>query len=108
MALARTARQGRHHARGGRAEKGKSTLLVDLAARITRGHSFPGETETRQPGNVVMLIAEDDIAATVVPRLIAAGADLTRIYFLTATKDERGDIVPFHLSDDCERLRAQV
>ena len=86
-------------------ERGKSTILVDLAARVSRGHSFPGEAETREPANVVMLIAEDDIAATVVPRLIAADADLARIFFLSITRDERGDVVPFHLSDDCERLR---
>jgi putative DNA primase/helicase len=86
-------------------EKGKSTVVVDLGARVTRGHSFPGETATREPGNVVMLIAEDDIAATVVPRLIAAGADLKRVFFLSVTRDARGDVVPFHLSDDCERLR---
>jgi putative DNA primase/helicase len=89
----------------GGAEKGKSTILVDLAARVSRGHSFPGEHTTREPGNIVMMIAEDDLGATVVPRLMAAGADLTRIYFLSVTKDERGHIVPFHLSDDCERLR---
>jgi len=86
-------------------EQGKSTILVDLAARVTRGESFPGETETRSPANVVMLIAEDDIAATVVPRLIAAGADLSRVFFLHATRDERGEVVPFHLTDDCIRLR---
>ena len=86
-------------------ERGKSTILVDIAARVSRGHSFPGETETRDPANVVMLIAEDDVAATVVPRLIAAGADLSRVFFLSVTRDADGDIVPFHLSDDCERLR---
>ncbi|MES2360017.1 MAG: AAA family ATPase [Gemmatimonadota bacterium] len=88
-------------------EKGKSTILVDLAARVTTGESFPGEMETRQPGNVVMLIAEDDIQTTVVPRLIAAGADLGRVSFLGATKDEKGDVVPFQMSDDCERLRIE-
>ena len=86
-------------------EKGKSTILADLAARISCGHSFPGDTETREPANVVMLIAEDDIAATVVPRLIAAGADRQRVFFLGVTRDERWDAVPFHLSDDAGRLR---
>ena len=86
-------------------ERGKSTVLADVAARVTVGHSFPGETETRAPANVVMLIAEDDIGATVVPRLIAARANLNRVYFLSVTLDERGDVVPFHLSDDCARLR---
>lgn len=88
-------------------EKGKSTILVDLAARVSRGHSFPGEQATREPGNVVMMIAEDDLQTTVVPRLMAAGADLQRVFFLGATKDERGDVVPFHLSDDAARLRTK-
>lgn len=85
-------------------ERGKSTILIDLAARISRGHSFPCEREVREPGNVVMMIAEDDLAATVVPRLMAADADLDRIFFLGATKDEHGEVVPFHLSDDGARL----
>jgi hypothetical protein len=88
-------------------DMGKSTVLVDIAARVTRGHSMPGETTTRQPANVVMLIAEDDLGATVVPRLLAAGADLDRVFFLTAARDEHGRLVPFHMSDDCEKLRAQ-
>jgi putative DNA primase/helicase len=86
-------------------EKGKSTLLTDLSARVSKGQSFPGETDTREPRNVVMLVAEDDTSTTVVPRLTAAGADLNRIYFLGATKDEEGQIVPFHMSDDCDRAR---
>lgn len=86
-------------------EKGKSTLLCDLAARITKGESMPGETSGREPANVVMLVAEDALDVTVVPRLVAAGADLGRIDFLTVTRDEKGQIVPFHLSDDCDRLR---
>lgn len=88
-------------------DMGKSTVLVDVAARVTQGESMPGETTSRPPANVVMLIAEDDLGATVVPRLLAAGADLQRVFFLTAARDERGNLVPFHMSDDCERLRAK-
>ena len=91
----------------GAPEIGKSTLLLDLAARVTCGDSFPGETTTYEPGNVVMMIAEDDLATTVVPRLIAAGAALGRIHFLSVTKDEHNNPVPFHLSDDGERLLAK-
>jgi putative DNA primase/helicase len=89
-------------------ENGKSTVTGDLAARETRGHPFPGEHGSRPPGSVVMLIAEDDLSTTVVPRLRAAGADLTRVFFLTASKDEQGHLVPFHLSDDGDKLRWKV
>jgi len=30
-------------------ERGKSTILADLAARVSRGESFPGDTEARDP-----------------------------------------------------------
>src|SRR5438552_1964391 len=62
----------------GTPDKGKSTALADITARVTKGRPMPGEERTsRKPGNVVMLIAEDDLEITVVPRLIAAGADLS-------------------------------
>lgn len=88
-------------------EKGKSTILCDLAARESAGVAYPGEARGREPGSVVMLCAEDDPETVVVPRLIAAGADLARVHLLAATRDERGELVPFHLSDDWERLRSR-
>ncbi len=58
---------------------GKSTILLDLAARITKGLPMPGDTESNEPGNVVLLSAEDGLADTIRPRLDAAGADVTRV-----------------------------
>lgn len=56
---------------------GKSTLLYDLAARITTGRPMPDDTITEQ-GGVLILSAEDGIADTIRPRLEAAAADLSR------------------------------
>ena len=58
---------------------GKSTVVADLIARWTRGHSLPGETTGREPFGVVLLAAEDGIADTIRPRLEVAGADLARV-----------------------------
>jgi hypothetical protein len=69
---------------------GKSTAVLDIAARVSRGSPFPGEIKTREPRGVVLLSAEDGLADTIVPRLTAAGADLTRIYAMTGTLDARG------------------
>jgi RecA-family ATPase len=88
-------------------EKGKSTILASLAACESNGHSFPGETQGHEPGCVVMLVAEDDIKTIVKPRLIAAGANFKRVHVLKATRDDAGDLVPFHLSDDCDRLAVE-
>jgi hypothetical protein len=59
---------------------GKSTLTLDLSARITRGWRMPdGSGPQVEPSGVVIVTTEDTISTTVVPRLIAAGADLKRI-----------------------------
>jgi RecA-family ATPase len=52
---------------------GKSTLSVELAARLSRGE-LSGEPESS-----MLALQEDDEAAVTVPRLLAAGADLARI-----------------------------
>lgn len=71
---------------------GKSVLTLDLAARVSRGWPMPeGEPgEDRVPAGVVILTAEDGLDDTVVPRLIAAGADLTRILALDMVWDSEG------------------
>jgi hypothetical protein len=66
---------------------GKSTLLIDIAARITRGDPLPFEfvePGAREPRGVIVMTAEDSAAKTIVPRLIAAGADLSKVHFLQA------------------------
>ena len=61
---------------------GKSFVTMDLAARISRGALIPGsKTEKFQRSKVLILNTEDDPDDTSVPRLLAAGADLTQIAF---------------------------
>lgn len=59
---------------------GKSTCAYWLAAQITRG-TLPG-IHYGTPKNVFVAATEDSWAMTIVPRLIAADADLSRIYRL--------------------------
>lgn len=66
---------------------GKSTLTLDLAARLSTGTSFPDGSKCA-PAGAVILSAEDGLADTIRPRLDAAGADLSRIVALTAEVDE--------------------
>ncbi|MBE3123213.1 MAG: AAA family ATPase [Planctomycetes bacterium] len=64
---------------------GKSFLTLDMAARVSRGDGWPcNEAAKAEPGGVVLLSAEDDIKDTIVPRLIAAGADRLRILAMRA------------------------
>ena len=69
---------------------GKSFVTLDIAARISRGQALPRVSneqpaaERSMPGSIVLLSAEDDVSDTIRPRLIAAGADLSRIIALQA------------------------
>lgn len=62
---------------------GKSSILADLAARVTRGALAP-LTDTPMPtGGVLMLTGEDSHAAVLRPRLEAAGAAPERVFVMT-------------------------
>src|SRR5262249_29933179 len=60
---------------GGHPDEGKSLILADMAARATRGERWPCNEGRAPLGNAIILTAEDDLNDTVIPRLIAAGAD---------------------------------
>ena len=64
---------------GGREGIGKSILAYTLAADITRGR-LPGAFFFGTPKAVIVAATEDSWAHTIVPRLIAADADLTLVY----------------------------
>jgi len=88
---------------------GKSALLLDLAARVSRGAALPDGTrgDLAGPANVVLLCSEDGLADTVRPRLEAAGADLGRILAVTGTP--RGeDMAPARLPRDVLSLSRTV
>jgi hypothetical protein len=87
---------------------GKSTLLLEVAARISRGQPLPdGAGPAPAPAGVVILSAEDGLADTIRPRLAAAGADLARIAALTAVTDGDGARPP-ELPLDLDALRQAI
>jgi hypothetical protein len=63
---------------GGREGIGKSTVAYTIVAGITRGR-LAGE-HAGQPRSVIVAATEDSWAHTIVPRLMAAGADLDRVF----------------------------
>jgi energy-coupling factor transporter ATP-binding protein EcfA2 len=63
---------------------GKSSLLLAIAAIITRGGEWPDKSGRAPIGSVIIVSAEDSRETTLVPRLKALGADLTKIHFVTA------------------------
>jgi hypothetical protein len=61
---------------------GKSTLLIDIAARVT-SHGMQFNNQQGPTGTVMLMSAEDPAESTIRPRLEAAGANVERIVELT-------------------------
>ena len=62
----------------GQAGLGKSTIVYDRVARITRGE-LPGEMHGI-PAGALICATEDSWEYTIAPRMIAAGADLEKVW----------------------------
>ena len=62
--------------------EGKSTLMLHIAALLTKGQPMPNELKPSSPENVVYQCSEDDIADTIKPRLIEAGADCEKVAYI--------------------------
>jgi len=74
---------------------GKSTPMLDLAARLTAGRALPDEpTPPDEPRRVALLSAEDAAADTIRPRLEAASAAIDRVYVLSHLPDSVGGGLP--------------
>jgi DNA polymerase bacteriophage-type len=82
---------------------GKSQAQCSYVACATTGNRWPDGTNGMPPGNVIMLTAEDNIEQILVPRLIAAGANLERITFLKSIRKDNKDR-RFLLGEDIEAL----
>ena len=62
--------------------EGKTTLALRLAAACSTGEPLPGMECAHDPFNVIYQTAEDGIGDTIKPRLVDAGADERRIFYI--------------------------
>lgn len=69
----------------GQTSQGKTFVTCDIMARITTGNEWPHGPggECAPQGQVLFISGDDDPDDTIVPRLMEAGADITRVVFLT-------------------------
>jgi len=99
--------RGKHSLIAGEAGEGKSQISCDIVARVTTGAAWPDKEAGKAPkGICIMLTAEDDPEDTLVPRLIAAGADLNNVKILKMVKDDKGGTRKFSLETDMAKLMA--
>jgi len=76
----------------GHPQLGKSFLTLAVAACLTQGWPLPvphcddpaaiGYADNQVPGSVAVLSSEDNAADTIVPRLMANGGDLSRVFHI--------------------------
>jgi putative DNA primase/helicase len=81
---------GKVHIMAGAPGTGKTTLSLALASAVSIGGMWPDRSRANQ-NNVLMWTGEDDINDTIIPRLIAMGADLSRVHFIKGTEVSDGD-----------------
>ena len=87
---------------------GKSQITASLAAIVATAGQWPIDRTRAERGAVAFLTAEDDAADTLVPRLKAAGADLSLSHVLDAVRATDREGLPtlrgFDLSRDVSAL----
>ena len=90
--------------------EGKSCVASNITAHVTTGRNWPNAPDTPNPaGRVIIFNHEEDVAAVLVPRLIASGADLSKVTDIgnirtTSSDDER----PFDIETDIEHLDSVI
>lgn len=85
----------------GREGIGKSTVSLDIAARLTRG-TLDGRYQDK-PQSVVICASEDSWSHTIVPRLKSVNADMGRVYHI-AVQDEDGNERAIVAPQDTRRM----
>jgi RecA-family ATPase len=89
-------------------DQGKSLLTLDLAARLTTGGSWPDGQAVDRPRSVILIGREDNLHDTVLPRLLAAGADTARVRDFRVKMQDTGRIRCPVFPEDCDLLRQTI
>jgi len=85
---------------------GKSQISINFTAALTKIGEWPdGDTAPR--GSVIILSAEDAINDTIVPRLAAAGADLSRVHCLKCVRVQ-GKAQSFNIQTNMDLIAQKV
>jgi hypothetical protein len=90
---------------GGPPGLGKSQLTAFMAATVSNGGHWPCGEGSTLPGDVIFMSAEDGVQDTIIPRLMAAGANRESIHIVpAATKPDGTGRKTFSLKTDVDLL----
>ena len=86
---------------------GKTTMVLNLAAKLSKGEALDENMKVKEPVNVIYQTAEDGLADTVKPRLELAGADCERIIVIDES-DKSLSMVDERLEEAIVRTGARL
>ena len=86
---------------------GKTTISLDIGARVTRGKHMPLGAEV-EPGNVLFVGTEDDPSHTLKPRLLAANADMERVLYSTVVSFFGGGESMLSIKRDVQSIQDEI
>ncbi|HXA76978.1 MAG TPA: AAA family ATPase [Candidatus Acidoferrales bacterium] len=93
----------------GHPDNGKSLAATNTAATCSTGRAFPNSQQNLvPPSGVLMLIGEDDLDDTTVPRLMAANADMSKIHLLEGVKRGGAEEDDVRLDRDLAAVEAEL
>ncbi len=87
--------------------EGKTTLILHLAALLSRGETLPCDDRPQEPVKIIYQTAEDGLGDTIKPRLLAGDADCSQIKVIDESEaaltllDER---VEKAISETCAKM----
>lgn len=98
---------GKLHLLAGAPGTAKTTIALTLGAAISNGGQFPDGSSAKR-GKVLIWSSEDDPRDTLIPRLIAAGADLNNIHIVESVNHSNKGTRVFDPSKDFPLLKSAV
>ena len=87
---------------------GKSQVQIGYIACVTTEKPWPDGSSSGPPASVIMLTAEDALDDEVIPRLMAAGADRSRVHILKRIKTDKTTHRQFLLGEDLDVLKEAI
>jgi len=90
----------------GKSGVGKTSLLCNFAATVSRGGVFPGQKQPCRKGRVIFLTGEDGISDTIVSRLRLSCAEMSNVEILSENVGKRDE--HFNVHEHLGELESEV
>ncbi len=88
---------------------GKSFLTSALCKHVTTGEGWPDTPHgSVEKGSVILMNAEDGLADTIVKRLEWAGANMSKVTYIEATIERKGEERTFRIDKDLSKLEDSI